>query len=98
MTPSHAVSTVGAACADAASHKRPMLFASSTFFPIPQAKRFTPIGKEVSGAFPVLQLVRYRLVADDGARDELGEQGHIRAEIDDILLRFRLAPVETSRV
>ena len=27
------------------SHKRPMLFASSTFFPMPQAKRFTPEAK-----------------------------------------------------
>ena len=31
------------------------------------------LGKEVSGAFPVLQLVRYRLVADDGARNQLRE-------------------------
>ena len=34
---------------------------------------FHTIGKEVSGAVPVLQLVRYRLVADDGARNQLRE-------------------------
>ena len=65
MTPSHAVSTVGAACADAASPQRPMLFASSTFFPDAAGEALLTLGKEVSGAFPVLQFVRYRLVADD---------------------------------
>ena len=46
----------------------------------------------------MLQLVRYRLVADDGTCDELGEQGHIRAEIDDILLRFRFPTIDINGV
>ena len=42
-------------------------------FPDTTGEAFRPIGKEVSGAIPVLQLVRYRLVADDGARNQLRE-------------------------
>ena len=42
-------------------------------FPNTTGEAFHPIGKEVSGAIPVLQLVRYRLVADDGARNQLRE-------------------------
>ena len=46
----------------------------------------------------MLQFLRYRLVADDGTRNQLGKQCHIRAEIDDILLRFCLAPVDINGV
>ena len=62
-------------------------------FPDTADEAFHPIGKEASGAIPVLQLVRNRLVADDGTCDELGEQGHISAEIDDIFLRFRFTTI-----
>ena len=46
----------------------------------------------------MLQLVRYRLVADDGTRNELGEQGHIRAKIDDIFLRFRFTTIDINGI
>ena len=65
-------------------------------FPDTAGEAFHPIGKEVSGAIPVLQLVRYRLIADDGTGDELGEQGHIRAKIDDIFLRFRFTTIDIN--
>ena len=42
-------------------------------FPDTAGEAFHPIGKEVSGAFPVLQPVRYRLVADDGTCNQLRE-------------------------
>ena len=54
--------------------------------------------KQIGRAAAVLQFVRDCLVADDGTRDELWEQGHIRAEIDDIFLRFRFAPVDIDGV
>ena len=40
-------------------------------FPDAAGEALYSLGKEVSGAVPVLQLVRYRLVADDGARNQL---------------------------
>ena len=42
-------------------------------FPDTAGEAFHPIGKEVNAAIPVLQLVRYRLVADDGACNQLRE-------------------------
>ena len=65
-------------------------------FPDTTGEAFHPIGKEASGAIPVLQLVRYRLIADDGTCDELGEQGHISAKIDDIFLRFRFTTIDIN--
>lgn len=65
-------------------------------FPDTTGEAFHPIGKEVSGAIPVLQPVHYRLIADDGTCDELGEQGHIRAKIDDIFLCFRFTTIDIN--
>ena len=65
-------------------------------FPDTAGEAFHTIGKEASGAIPVLQLVRCRLIADDGTCDELGEQGHIRAKIDDIFLRFRFTTIDIN--
>ena len=65
-------------------------------FPDTAGKAFHTIGKEVSGAVPVLQLLRYRPVADDGTCDELGEQGHISAKIDDIFLSFRFTTIDIN--
>ena len=65
-------------------------------FPDTAGEAFHPIGKEASGAIPVLQPVRCRLIADDGACDELGEQGHISAKIDDIFLRFRFTTIDIN--
>ena len=67
-------------------------------FPDTAGKAFHTIGKEVSGAIPVLQLLRYRLVADDGTRNQLGKQCHIRAEIDDVFLGPCLAPVDVDGI
>ena len=43
---------------------------------------------EVVAAMRHMQLGRHVPVLDDGARDELGEHDDIRAEINDVVLRF----------
>ena len=46
----------------------------------------------------VHQLVLHRLVLDDGAGDQLGEQRHIRAHVEDVFLVLDNAPVHVDGV
>ena len=47
---------------------------------------------------PVLQIVGHRLVLHDGPGDQLGEQRHIRAEVDDVPLGRHQSPVHVDGV
>ena len=43
-------------------------------------------------------LIRHAVVADDGARDQLGEEGDVQAQIQDAALDLRRAPKDVDAV
>ena len=53
---------------------------------------------EVVAAMSHMQLGRHVPVLDDGARDELGEHDDIRAEINDVVLRFYVPAVDVDGI
>ena len=55
-------------------------------------------GEFVEGLRPAIELVVDILVADDGSRDELGEEGHEGAEFDEVLLHAPVPPVHVDGI
>ena len=67
-------------------------------FPQPYQKPPQSRRRVVPAVLPVLQLPCDVRIADDGACNQLGEQGDIRAEVDEILLRRDAAAIDVDGV
>ena len=80
--------------------RAPMVSASRTFFGEAEREQGHAILDllEVVAAMRHMQLGRHVPVLDDGARDELGEHDDIRAEINDVVLRFYVPAVDVDGI
>ena len=97
MAPSHAVAAVGSDMAAISSQMAPIWLAMQNLLAQADHQPLQALAGLGQILPPVLQIVGHRLVLHDGPGDQLGEQRHIRAEVDDVPLG-RHRPRYTSMV